>query len=631
MRQLKFLIVALFLLVLVANAQAATVLFKGNNQIGQVDSIELDGVTYVSLENIADYMGFKYSQTKDGVILNKGREKLRVVLKSAGAWRGNSLIPLSSVPFEKDGALWLDTSSAVALFQKSAGKGKNNILRFGKVTNVPIKKDVEIEPAATLVENDTPEIPQSQNIINTPENNNSESVNLDDMLNQQLAKKEARHQKNDKAPVQQIVFEATDKTQQPKHETFEPDKQAKDINAVYFSGELKWVRWTVSKSGNFKKVLAVISVSDNAKPSVTMQDNDIHIFFKTHSENLEGVPSPFENIKASVKTDYGISELIFENDAIKVEKSLLKTPDRIILEFIYPADKDIKRVSQPLSLNLNSNANISSHQNLIIQPEEDLQSQNITNAFDYGYDYEEEEHITQVMAASKSKAKAKPKLIVIDPGHGGKDPGARGNDIIEKDINLAIGLALGRILRSAGYNVIMTRATDVYLTLQERTDIANNAEADLFVSVHVNALPKKNSMSGFEIYIMALPTDKDALELAKIENREYIEGKGYDVENVDSRTELLLKILGDMQQNNKISESSNFAGVLFNAGKRAGLPMRRIAQAPFFVIRGSGMPAVLLETGYLTNANEAKNLADPVYQNKIAQAMANGIANYLRK
>ncbi len=616
---------------LVANAQAATVLFKGNNQIGQVDSIELDGVTYVSLENIADYMGFKYSQTKDGVILNKGREKLRVVLKSAGAWRGNSLIPLSSVPFEKDGALWLDTSSAVALFQKSAGKGKNNILRFGKVTNVPIKKDVEIEPAATLVENDTPEIPQSQNIINTPENNNSESVNLDDMLNQQLAKKEARHQKNDKAPVQQIVFEATDKTQQPKHETFEPDKQAKDINAVYFSGELKWVRWTVSKSGNFKKVLAVISVSDNAKPSVTMQDNDIHIFFKTHSENLEGVPSPFENIKASVKTDYGISELIFENDAIKVEKSLLKTPDRIILEFIYPADKDIKRVSQPLSLNLNSNANISSHQNLIIQPEEDLQSQNITNAFDYGYDYEEEEHITQVMAASKSKAKAKPKLIVIDPGHGGKDPGARGNDIIEKDINLAIGLALGRILRSAGYNVIMTRATDVYLTLQERTDIANNAEADLFVSVHVNALPKKNSMSGFEIYIMALPTDKDALELAKIENREYIEGKGYDVENVDSRTELLLKILGDMQQNNKISESSNFAGVLFNAGKRAGLPMRRIAQAPFFVIRGSGMPAVLLETGYLTNANEAKNLADPVYQNKIAQAMANGIANYLRK
>ena len=192
-------------------------------------------------------------------------------------------------------------------------------------------------------------------------------------------------------------------------------------------------------------------------------------------------------------------------------------------------------------------------------------------------------------------------------------------------------MELGRVLRAMGYNVLMTRTTDVYLTLQERTDIANNANADLFVSVHVNALPSRNSMKGFEIYIMALPTDKDALELAKIENREYVEGKGYDIENVDSRTELLLKILGDMQQNNKISESSDFAGVLFNAGKKFGLPMRRIAQAPFFVIRGSGMPAVLLETGYLTNANEAKNLSEPEYQHKIAQAMASGIASYLKK
>ena len=137
-------------------------------------------------------------------------------------------------------------------------------------------------------------------------------------------------------------------------------------------------------------------------------------------------------------------------------------------------------------------------------------------------------------------------------------------------------------------------------------------------------------MTGFEIYIMALPTDKDAMNLAKIENREYIEGKGMDTANVDRRTEMLLKILGDMQQNNKISESTDFAAALYNAGVINSLPMRRIAQAPFFVLRGAGMPAVLLEVGFLTNAREAGMLVNPAYQQKIAQAMAAGIVNYLK-
>ena len=129
---------------------------------------------------------------------------------------------------------------------------------------------------------------------------------------------------------------------------------------------------------------------------------------------------------------------------------------------------------------------------------------------------------------------------------------------------------------------------------------------------------------------MALPTDKDAMNLAKIENREYVEGKGMDTSNVDRRTEMLLHILGDMQQNNKISESTDFAAALYNAGARNGLPMRRVAQAPFFVLRGAGMPAVLIETGFVTNATEAKKLTTSAYQQQIANAMAEGIANYLK-
>ena len=129
---------------------------------------------------------------------------------------------------------------------------------------------------------------------------------------------------------------------------------------------------------------------------------------------------------------------------------------------------------------------------------------------------------------------------------------------------------------------------------------------------------------------MALPTDKDALALAKIENREYVEGKAGSDQEVDKRTETLLKILGDMQQNNKINESTELAEKLFAAGKQDGLPMKRVAQAPFFVLRGAGMPAVLLETGFVTNATEAKLLAHPGYRQRIAQAMAAGIANYLK-
>jgi N-acetylmuramoyl-L-alanine amidase len=129
---------------------------------------------------------------------------------------------------------------------------------------------------------------------------------------------------------------------------------------------------------------------------------------------------------------------------------------------------------------------------------------------------------------------------------------------------------------------------------------------------------------------MALPTDRDALALAKIENREYLEDRNASGAASDRRTELLLKILGDMQQNNKITESTTAAEVLFKAGNAANLPMKRVAQAPFFVLRGAGMPAVLLETGFITNAREAKLLAHPGYQQKIAEAMANGIENYLK-
>ncbi|MBL3539022.1 N-acetylmuramoyl-L-alanine amidase [Aminivibrio sp.] len=228
------------------------------------------------------------------------------------------------------------------------------------------------------------------------------------------------------------------------------------------------------------------------------------------------------------------------------------------------------------------------------------------------------------------KRNSGPKIVVIDPGHGGKDPGAVANGIREKDVNLSVSLLLAQKLKKDGYDVRLTRDRDVYITLQQRTDLANKWNADVFVSIHANALPPGRHATGMEIYIMALPTDKDAMQLAIIENREIAEGSsGESAQAADKKTRMLLSILGDMQQNAKINESTGFAECLFKEGSGRGIKMRRVAQAPFFVLRGAAMPAVLIEAGFLTEKSEARMLGDKKYQEKMTASLAGGIAQYL--
>ncbi|WP_286951748.1 MULTISPECIES: N-acetylmuramoyl-L-alanine amidase [Aminobacterium] len=220
-------------------------------------------------------------------------------------------------------------------------------------------------------------------------------------------------------------------------------------------------------------------------------------------------------------------------------------------------------------------------------------------------------------------------LVVIDAGHGGKDPGAVANGYREKDLNLQYARQLAECVKKRGFRVRLTRDTDVYLKLGERTDLANKWEADMFISIHANALPKGRHANGTEIYIMALPTDKDAMELALIENRELTGDNGSESSaQVDKKTKMLLNILGNMQQNAKISDSTEVAEHLFKSGKKQKINMRRVAQAPFFVLRGATMPAVLIETGFLTERSEAKKLATPSFQKQFAEAVAQGVETY---
>lgn len=229
---------------------------------------------------------------------------------------------------------------------------------------------------------------------------------------------------------------------------------------------------------------------------------------------------------------------------------------------------------------------------------------------------------------------AKKPIVVVDAGHGDHDPGAQANGVREKDINLKAALQLKSILLAYGVDVRLTRERDVFLKLAERTEFANKNNADVFVSLHCNAMPKgRSEVAGLEYYIMAPPTDRDAMNLAIAENKEISAGvdNAQAAKNADRKTQLLLKILGDMQQNDKINESTALAEMLHSASKAGGLPMRKVMQAPFFVLRGAGMAAVLVEMGYLTNAAEAAKLSNASYRDKLLRTVAQGIVQYIRE
>jgi N-acetylmuramoyl-L-alanine amidase len=166
------------------------------------------------------------------------------------------------------------------------------------------------------------------------------------------------------------------------------------------------------------------------------------------------------------------------------------------------------------------------------------------------------------------------------------------NGVREKDINLKAALELGRMLEEYGLDVRYTRKTDVYLKLAERTAFANDNKANVFVSLHCNAMPKGKYAAGLEFYIMAPPSDKDAMQLAIYENKEISGGAetAQDIQRADQKTRLLLKILGDMQQNDKINESTTLTEVLHSSAQSSGLPMRKVRQAPLFLEVRAGLP-----------------------------------------
>ena len=633
---LRAVLLTLTALIFCACAYGDAALYRGSSNIGAVPTIENNSQLFVPVEDVARLLGFSSSRSGDEVLLSRGDIRIKVINNSAAAWRGLSIAPLQSTPFERNGKLWIDSNSVISLFQASAGSGEANRLRFNQISP-------NVIPASSLNEIDLGIFPEEKakpiaTVAATPLKTSNAVVapaviNNDNKTEPQPVAKKPVTPPPAPTPTTTTTSTSTSTStkKQPKYESFKLS-DSKTETGEYYNGDIQNIRWT-SQEGEHKKIRAVLMVNANAEPQVYMDKKALHALFSSSLERLDSFTSPYENVKLEAKKNSKGIDLVFKADKItKAEKIVLSNPRRIVFDFFFPATTNIVSVN-------NTPQVVASKPTQQVQPVESVQPKPTQPTRSTTPTLIPTTTLTPATTQTQSQPqnilvipmkKGARKTIVVDPGHGGKDPGASDNGVTEKNVNLAIGLELQQVLMARGYNVIMTRNTDVYLKLQERTDIANNANADLFVSIHVNALPSKKSMTGFEIYIMALPTDKDAMNLAKIENREYVEGKGLDTENVDRRTEMLLRILGDMQQNNKISESTEFAAALYNAGARNGLPMRRVAQAPFFVLRGAGMPAVLLETGFVTNAAESQLLTTQAYQQKIANAMAEGIINYLR-
>ncbi|MDC0335794.1 N-acetylmuramoyl-L-alanine amidase [Pseudodesulfovibrio sp.] len=216
------------------------------------------------------------------------------------------------------------------------------------------------------------------------------------------------------------------------------------------------------------------------------------------------------------------------------------------------------------------------------------------------------------------------RTIMLDPGHGGKDPGAVANGLREKDVNLRFSKVIGKILKEKGFNVVYTRTTDKFIPLEQRTAMANVKKADLFISIHCNANRSKK-VNGMETYSLNLAKSKDAVRIAARENA------------VDPRAISDLQfILTDLMVNSKIKESRDLAkdvqtNAVSRVRKKWQINNKGTREAPFYVLMGAKMPSVLVELGYITNYTEAKRIKSDTYLEYMARGIVEGVLAYKGK
>ena len=220
-------------------------------------------------------------------------------------------------------------------------------------------------------------------------------------------------------------------------------------------------------------------------------------------------------------------------------------------------------------------------------------------------------------------------IVVIDAGHGGKDPGGVANGYREKDVALNVSLLLGKLLSNTEIKVVYTRKTDVFVGLWKRGKIANNAKADLFVSIHCNTV-NSSKPYGTETFVLGLHANKQNLEIAKKENAVILLEDDYKerYEGFDPNSEESVLGLTLLQEENLDKSFSLAAEIQQNFSQNLKRKNRGVKQAGFVVLHQTYMPSVLIELGFLSNKNEGKFLNSKMGQQQMANEIAKSITKY---
>jgi N-acetylmuramoyl-L-alanine amidase len=231
---------------------------------------------------------------------------------------------------------------------------------------------------------------------------------------------------------------------------------------------------------------------------------------------------------------------------------------------------------------------------------------------------------------SKSPQSLRNIVIALDPGHGGKDPGARGpKSSLEKNITLAIAVKLQQLInKQPGMRAVLTRPGDSYVALRERLKIARKHNADVFISIHADAFINQQS-SGVSVFALSQrgATSEAARWLAEKEN--YSELGGVNLRGLDDQSGLVRTVLIDLSQTATIGASLHMGeGVLKSLNKMTNLHNHRVEQARFMVLKSPDIPSILIETGFISNPREERNLTSAAYQLQLTQSIFQGIKNY---
>jgi len=210
---------------------------------------------------------------------------------------------------------------------------------------------------------------------------------------------------------------------------------------------------------------------------------------------------------------------------------------------------------------------------------------------------------------------------MVDPGHGGDDGGAKGpKGLKEKAAALEIGQAVAARLEAAGFQALLTRDDDTFIPLWDRARVANAQGADLFISLHLNAARAK-AARGSEVFFLSLGKGDDE-DVVAVENA----GAGAAPPSADS---VVASILDDLAQKAFLQDSERLAvAVQGQLNRLAGIKERGVKQAPFIVLRGAAMPAVLVEVAFISNPKEEEKLKDAAFRAKVAEAITQGVRRY---